>query len=76
MRNGKKLLCMMMAVATVFTLAIQVSAAGNQTEYPLTITTYSYEKEEVQYTFEKAPERVWAQNQNNIEVLLALGLGI
>ena len=43
--------------------------------YPLTITTYNYEKEQVEYTFDKAPERVWAQNQNNIETLLALGLG-
>ncbi len=43
--------------------------------YPLTITTYNYEKEKVEYTFDKAPERVWAQNQNNIETLLALGLG-
>lgn len=49
----------------------------SQTEagrYPLTITTYNYEKEEVSYTFEKAPERVWAQSQDNIEILLALGL--
>lgn len=75
MRNGKKLLSMVMAIAMVFALAIQVSAAGNQTEYPLTITTYNYGKEEVQFTFEKAPERVWAQSQNNIEILLALGLG-
>ena len=29
----------------------------------------------MEYTFDKAPERVWAQNQNNIETLLALGLG-
>ena len=43
MKNVKKLLCMMMAVAMVFTLAIQVSAAGNQTEYPVTVTTYDYE---------------------------------
>lgn len=43
--------------------------------YPLTITTYNYAKEQVQYTFEKAPERVYAQAQDNIEILLALGLG-
>lgn len=47
---------------------------GKRTSYPLTITTYNYAKEQVQYTFEKAPERVWAQNQDNIEILLALGL--
>lgn len=49
-------------------------AAGARTQYPLTITTYNYEREQVEYTFEKAPERVWAQNQDNIEILLALGL--
>lgn len=54
--------------------AEEPAAGGKRTEYPLTITTYNYEKEQVQYTFEKAPERVWAQNQNNIEALLALGL--
>lgn len=50
------------------------AASGKRTVYPLTITTYNYAKEPVQYTFEKAPERVWAQNQDNIEILLALGL--
>lgn len=47
---------------------------AKRTQYPLTITTYNYAKEQVEYTFEKAPERVWAQNQDNIEILLALGL--
>lgn len=50
------------------------AAEGKRTQYPLTITTYNYEKEQVEYTFEKAPERVWAQSQDNIEILLALGL--
>lgn len=50
------------------------TGAGKRTTYPLTITTYNYAKEQVQYTFEKAPERVWAQSQDNIEILLALGL--
>lgn len=49
-------------------------SAGKRTEYPLTITTYNYEREKVEYTFDKAPERVYAQAQNNIETLLALGL--
>lgn len=49
-------------------------ADGQRTQYPLTITTYNYEREQVTYTFEKAPERVWAQNQDNVEILLALGL--
>lgn len=50
------------------------AASGTRTQYPLTITTYNYAKEQVACTFEKAPERVWAQNQDNIEILLALGL--
>lgn len=55
--------------------ASQTEAAGEKrTEYPLTITTYNYQKEPVEVTFEKAPERVWAQNQNNIEIMLSLGL--
>lgn len=44
------------------------------TQYPLTITTYNYAKEQVEYTFEKAPERVYANCQDSIEILLALGL--
>ena len=51
------------------------TVSGARTQYPLTITTYNYEREQVTYTFEKAPERVYAQNQDNIEILLALGLG-
>ena len=48
--------------------------SAKRTVYPLTIQTYNYSKEPVEYTFEKAPERVWAQSQDNIEILLALGL--
>ena len=33
---------------------------AKRTEYPLTITTYNYNKEPVEYTFAKAPERVYA----------------
>ena len=47
---------------------------AKRTEYPLTITTYNYNKEPVEYTFEKAPERVYAYAQDNIEILLSLGL--
>lgn len=54
--------------------ADKTQADAQDSHYPLTISTYNYEKEKVEYTFEKAPERVWAQNQNNIETLLALGL--
>ncbi|GAA0720128.1 ABC transporter substrate-binding protein [Clostridium malenominatum] len=46
----------------------------NTSQYPLTITTYNYEKKPVNITFEKAPEKVVAVYQNSIETLLALGL--
>ena len=49
-------------------------ANGKHTQYPLTITTYNYNREPVEYTFEKAPERVYAYAQDNIEILLSLGL--
>lgn len=45
-----------------------------ESHYPLTITTYNYEKQAVETTFEKAPEKVLAVYQNSIETLLALGL--
>ena len=41
----------------------------------VTITTYNYENEPVEMTFEKAPEKVFAYANSNIEELLALGLG-
>lgn len=43
--------------------------------YPVTITTYTYEGEPVEQTFEKAPEKVIAIYQSALENLLALGLG-
>lgn len=55
--------------------AVPAATPAADSHYPLTITTYNYAKEQVQYTFEKAPERVYAQAQDNIEILLALGLG-
>lgn len=42
--------------------------------YPVIITTYNYEKEPIEITFEKTPEKVVAVYQNSIETLLALGL--
>lgn len=42
--------------------------------YPVTITTYNYEGEEVTTTYEKAPEKVLAVYQGSIETMLKLGL--
>ena len=43
--------------------------------YPVTISTFNYAKEPVEYTFEKAPERVLTFWSNSLETMLALGLG-
>ncbi len=75
-----KILSLLLAIVMIVSCAAVSFADGEEagqakrTQYPLTITTYNYNKEQVTYTFEKAPERVWAQNQDNIEILLALGL--
>jgi iron complex transport system substrate-binding protein len=47
---------------------------GSNSHYPVTITTYNYEKKPVEITFEKKPENVVAVYQNSIETMLALGL--
>lgn len=49
-------------------------ATASSSHYPVTITTYNYQKEPVEITFEKAPEKVFAVYQDSIETLLALGL--
>lgn len=45
-----------------------------RTEYPVTITTYGTDGNELKTTYEKAPEKVLAVYQGSIETLLALGL--
>ncbi len=48
--------------------------SGKKTDYPLTITTYDSEGNEIQTTYEKAPEKVLAVYQGCIETMLALGV--
>jgi len=43
------------------------------TEYPITVTTYDLDRNPVEETFEKAPEKVICAYQDGIEILLALG---
>ena len=50
------------------------SEGETRTEYPLTITTYDYDGNEIETTYEKAPEKVIAVYQGSIETMLALGL--
>lgn len=42
--------------------------------YPLTIATYSFQKENIDVTFKEKPKKVVAVYQNCIETLLALGV--
>lgn len=68
-------------IATLLTTVLaagmvsSVPVAAESTKYPLTITNYNYEKEEVTYTYEKAPEKVVTIWNNSLENMLALGLG-
>lgn len=49
--------------------------AGPETgHYPVTITNYDYEGNPVEYTYEKAPERVICVYQGCVETMIALGL--
>lgn len=60
-------------VATV-TETAQTTKEDQEGVYPVTITNYNYEKEQIPVTFEKAPEKVFCLYQNSIEIMLALGL--
>lgn len=50
------------------------SAKVKRTEYPVTITTYGTDGNEIETTYHKSPEKVLAVYQGSIETLLALGL--
>lgn len=50
------------------------NSTNKNSHYPVTITTYDYNRKPVKITFKKAPEKVFAVYQNSIETLLALGL--
>ena len=67
----------MLCLAGILSLGMgtTVFAEDGDSHYPVTITTYNYENEPVEMTFEKAPEKVFAYANSNIEELLALGLG-
>ncbi len=77
MKNMKKTAAGMLCLAGILSLGMgtTVFAEDGDSHYPVTITTYNYENEPVEMTFEKAPEKVFAYANSNIEELLALGLG-
>lgn len=64
--------------ATETTEAATEAATEASTEaesyYPVTVTTYDYEGNEITTTYEKAPERVICVYQGTIETMIALGL--
>lgn len=45
-----------------------------KSHYPVTITTYDYEGNEIETTYDKAPEKVLCVYQGTIETMIALGL--
>jgi iron complex transport system substrate-binding protein len=55
--------------------AVPESEPAEDTDhYPVTISTYNYEKEPVEVTFTQAPTRVICTNQSQTELLLYFGL--
>jgi iron complex transport system substrate-binding protein len=57
-------------------VSVSDNTSSNTAEdhYPVTITTHNYAKEEIEITFDKAPERVLAYSLNSVENMIALGL--
>lgn len=48
--------------------------SGADDYYPVTVTTYDYEGNEIETIYEKAPEKVLCVYQGTIETMIALGL--
>lgn len=79
----KKLLSLLLVLAMVAVFAgcgdksdtggTDAGANGGE-HYPLTVSTYNYAGDKVDFTVEKAPEKVICAYQNNIETMLRLGL--
>ncbi|MCI7812250.1 MAG: ABC transporter substrate-binding protein [Lachnospiraceae bacterium] len=58
------------------TVTETVSANEPDSEhYPVTVEVYNNARELVSYTFEKCPEKTLVYGRNNVEILLALGVG-
>ena len=62
------------APAAETTPAQAEETTGSSSHYPVTITSYDYAGNPVEYTYEKAPERVLCVYQSCIETMIALGL--
>ena len=86
----KKLISMMLSLSLAFSMAVctpaaaEDASAGTETvlenepdseHYPVTVEVYNNARELVSYTFEKCPEKTLVYGRNNVEILLALGVG-
>nr|WP_312578106.1 ABC transporter substrate-binding protein [Sedimentibacter sp.] len=81
------ILCILLVMSLVACDSEKEVTEGNQPEsekpaepvepsdhYPVTVTTYNYEGDEITTTYEKMPEKVLAVYQGSIETMLKLGL--
>ncbi len=73
MRTLKRTLGILLALIMTLTTLPALAQSAEAYE-PVTIETYNYAHEKVSYTFTKEPERVVVAYQNNIEIMLKLGL--
>lgn len=58
--------------------SMKEAVGGNESDeahYPVTVEVYNNARELVPYTFEKCPEKTLVYGRNNVEILLALGVG-
>ena len=62
------------APAAEITPAQAEETTGSSSHYPVTITSYDYAGNPVEYTYKRAPERVLCVYQGCIETMIALGL--
>ena len=70
MKNLKNILSLILAMM----MALSVAAFAEESSYPVTISTYDYEGNALETTYEKAPEKVICVYQGTIETMIALGL--
>lgn len=70
MKNLKNILSLLLALMMV----LSVAAFAEESYYPVTVSTYDYEGNVIETTYEKAPEKVICVYQGTIETMIALGL--
>lgn len=76
------MLCLLLVMTLAVTMVMTAcggnggedASSGTDSHYPVTVTTYNYEGEAIETTYEKAPEKVIAVYQGSIETMIALGL--